>query len=111
MISGSGCLTKTGAGVFYLYGANTYTGTTNVNAGSLVAANNTALGTNGGGTVVANGASLVLQNNVTVTGEALSITGTGNGGFGALQSSGASGPGNATNSWAVVGAPPTPVRR
>ena len=45
LISGSGALTANGAGTVILTGANTYAGGTNVTAGMLTAASNTALGT------------------------------------------------------------------
>ncbi|WP_213685990.1 autotransporter-associated beta strand repeat-containing protein [Roseicyclus sp.] len=35
VISGTGNLVKRGAGILFLFGANTYTGTTNVDAGTL----------------------------------------------------------------------------
>jgi autotransporter-associated beta strand protein len=76
VLSGTGTiLTKTGTGTLALSGANTYTGVTNVNAGILNIQNNTALGTTAGGTVVAAGAKLQLQNGITVTGEALTLNG------------------------------------
>ncbi len=86
--SGTGGLTKAGTGTLTLSGANTYTGTTTINAGTLVVANNTALGTVAGGTTVANGATLALQGGITVGAEALNISGTGVGGDGALRNLG-----------------------
>ena len=59
-MSGTGGLTKQGAGTLTLSGNNTYSGVTNVNAGTLVAAVNNALGTVAGGTTVAAGATLRL---------------------------------------------------
>lgn len=75
--STAGALTKTGAGTLTLAGANTYDGATTVSAGTLVAANAGALGTTTSGTTVATGATLELQGNSTITGEALTVTGTG----------------------------------
>src|SRR5207302_1251578 len=54
-----------------------YSGTTSVNAGILNIQSNTALGSTAGGTTVASGATLQLQNNITVGAEALTISGTG----------------------------------
>jgi filamentous hemagglutinin family protein len=83
--TGSIALTKQGTGTFVLSGANTYTGLTTVSAGVLNLQNNTATGTTAGGVTVANGAALELQGGITVGAEALSITGTGVGGNGALR--------------------------
>ena len=97
VISGGGGLTKAGAGTMVLTAANTYTGVTTVSNGTLNIQNNTALGPANGGTngrtVVASGASLELQNNITVTGESLSIAGTGVGTNGALRNV------SGTNTW------------
>ncbi len=87
VMSGTGALAKQGAGIFTLSGANTYTGATDVNAGTLVAANATALGTTAGSTTVANNATLSISG-VAIGAEAITLTGTGDG-SGALQSTGA----------------------
>ena len=55
---GGGGLTKNGSGALTLSGNNTYTGTTAVNAGTLVAGNANAFGT--GAVVIASGATLDL---------------------------------------------------
>lgn len=73
-ITGSGAVAKTGAGTVVLSGANTYVGATTVSQGTLVAANDSALGSAGAGTTVASGASLGLQNNVSIA-ESLTLNG------------------------------------
>ncbi|MFM2170497.1 MAG: hypothetical protein RI957_726 [Verrucomicrobiota bacterium] len=84
VISGTGSsINKTGAGVTYLPGANTYTGLTTINAGGLVLQNVSSLGTTDAGTTV-NSGRLELDN-VTITGESVSIAGDGGNFFGALQ--------------------------
>ncbi len=85
-LGGTGiALTKTTAGTVTLSGASTYTGATTVSAGILSLANNLATGTVAGGVVVNSGGSLELQNAITVGAEALSLTGTGSAGSGALR--------------------------
>lgn len=79
-------LTKELTGTLVLAGANSYGGTTNVNQGILLAANDDALGTSGGGTRVLNGAQLQLAGGITVVDEDLTLSGTGISGAGALQS-------------------------
>ena len=88
VISGTGSVQKSGAGTLTLSGANTYTGASTINAGTLVASNASALGASAGGTTVANGATLNV-NNVTLLESAISISGTGDGGVvGALNGTG-----------------------
>lgn len=76
VISGTGSLTKDGSGTFTLTNANTYSGATTVNSGTLVARHSAALGTTAGGTTVAGGATLQLENNVSIGAEALTLHGT-----------------------------------
>jgi autotransporter-associated beta strand protein len=57
----NGGLIKAGAGTLELNGANSYTGTTTINAGTLLVSNNSALGTTDGNTVVNADATLALS--------------------------------------------------
>lgn len=82
---GSFSLTKQGAGIIFLGGTNTYSGLTAVSAGALVLQNAAALGATTAGTTVADLARLELDN-LTVTGEAITIAGAGGDNLGALRS-------------------------
>lgn len=75
-ISGTGSLTKEGSGTFTVSNANTYSGTTTINAGTFVARSSTALGSTDGGTTVASGATLQLENSISVGAESLTLQGT-----------------------------------
>lgn len=90
IISGSGTVTKVGAGTWTVSGANTYTGLTTVSAGVLAVSSPQALGTTAAGTVVTSPAALLLNATGVVVGEALSIGGTGSG-TGALLGAGSGG--------------------
>ena len=70
-----------------LNGANTYSGQTTITAGALRITNATALGSAAGGTTIAAGGGLILDNAGTIVGESLSLTSDGAAGnaFGALQ--------------------------
>ncbi len=70
-VQGTAAITKTGAGELNFLGANTYTGVTTINAGSLYAYNNQALG----GTAV-NGTAALILNNAHVTNEVLVLNST-----------------------------------
>ncbi len=76
VVSGTGGLTKQGAGTFILSGTNTHSGLTTVSAGTLVVQNSSALGATTGGTTVATGATLQLENDVSVGAEELALSGT-----------------------------------
>lgn len=78
-IGGSAGLAKTGSGTLVLGGNNSYTGTTTVGQGTLVAASGNALGSAADPTVVASGATLAIQGNVALP-ENLTLNGTGVGG-------------------------------
>jgi len=83
IISGTGGVSMDGTGTLALSGANTYSGATAVNSGTLEMRSTGALGT-GGATTVANGATLAL-NNATPVAENITISGAGVGGNGALR--------------------------
>lgn len=88
--SGGNTTTKIGDGILTFNGANTYTGATFVNAGTLKLGNNSALGTTAGATTVASGAALDTAGFNPNDGENFTISGTGTdgaGGTGALYSS------------------------
>jgi autotransporter-associated beta strand protein len=95
-ISGLATVTKTGNGATTLATANDYSGLTTVASGALVIGNATGLGSTGAGTVVATNAALGLAGSITVTGEALSLTGGGSalGGLTGLRSD------SGSNTWA-----------
>ena len=93
-IGGVGGLTKLGTSTVTLGGANAYTGATTVNAGTLIAANATALGTTAAGTTVANGATLQIAN-VAIGAEAVTLNGPGAGSAGALVGTGSASLGGA----------------
>ncbi|MES2310315.1 MAG: autotransporter domain-containing protein, partial [Verrucomicrobiota bacterium] len=80
-----GTLSKSGAGILVLTGANSYAGATSISGGVLNVQNDTALGTTAGSTSIGNGAALQLQGGVTVTGEALTLIGNGISNDGALR--------------------------
>jgi autotransporter-associated beta strand protein len=87
-VNGSGALTKSGTGITVLNTANSYSGVTTVESGSLAVTVPGALGTTAAGTV-ANGGSILLRNGITVSGEVATITGLGNGTRGVIRADGA----------------------
>lgn len=87
-IAGAASLTKSGTGTLTLAGVNTFNGGVTVTGGTLKAANNQALGANGQTITVAAGATLDLNGNNTANRDyAVTISGTGVGGAGALTNS------------------------
>ena len=77
--------TKVGNGTIVLGANNTYTGTTTLSAGTVVADDAGALGGTGSGTTVATGATLSLQGSLTFDAEGLTLNGDGVGSNGALR--------------------------
>jgi autotransporter-associated beta strand protein len=86
-ISGS-TMNMAGFGVMVLSGSNSYTGQTIISSGSLQANNSFALGSGTAGTVVSNGAQLYINANINISGESLSLAGTGPATDGALRKGG-----------------------
>ena len=86
VLTGSGAATVAGSGTTIFTGANDYTGTTTILTGAtLRIANNTALGSTAGNTVVNSGGTLALSNGITED-EAITLSGTGVGSAGAIRS-------------------------
>jgi fibronectin-binding autotransporter adhesin len=82
--TGNGGITKQGTGTLYLSGNSTFHGSTTISAGAVNISHDNALGATDGGTSVASGAALELQGNIHVGAEALSLSGSGVSGGGAL---------------------------
>lgn len=76
-ISGTGTVTKSGAGVLTLSGGNSYTGLTTISQGILKCGSTNALGTTAGSTTIVDGAALDLNGLNYSTAEPLTINGTG----------------------------------
>ncbi len=94
-LSGTTGLTKSGTNTLTLATANTYSGPTSIDAGVVSLQHPSALGSATASTAVANNARLELEGNITVTGEPLTLSGTGGSSFfnGALNSK------SGTNTW------------
>lgn len=75
-ISGSGNITKTGAGVLRLENTNTYSGTTTISTGTLQLGNNSAAGSVGTGDIINNSALLLLRSNAVALTQQISGTGS-----------------------------------
>ncbi len=90
-ISGSGGITKIGSGALILNGDNSYDGETIVTVGALKVGSGSALGSDLGGTTVAEGASLDLfmnASNKSLGAEVVTFSGSGVNGLGAILSTG-----------------------
>ncbi len=85
-VVGGGGIAKAGGGTLTLYHSNSYSGLTLVQEGWLHALHPLALGTTDNGTVVSNGASLLLGYGLAITNESLTLNGLGTSGYGALRS-------------------------
>ncbi|HPC62212.1 MAG TPA: autotransporter-associated beta strand repeat-containing protein, partial [Verrucomicrobiota bacterium] len=86
-ISGAGSLIKDGYGYLFLLGSNSFSGLTVIQDGMLWVYSPWSLGTTAQGTIVSNGASLVLFGSFGITNEVLTLNGPGeNSGYGALDS-------------------------
>jgi autotransporter-associated beta strand protein len=71
-------LTKLGPGELVLSGTNTYRGNTFINQGTVTVSNGEAFGVGSSGqVVVANGANLQIEGNITIAGKQLVVQGTG----------------------------------
>ena len=83
--NGSGALAKTGAGTMAISGDNTYTGRTYVQSGALIIENSDAVATGDGDLLVFPGGSLVFSGDgLDIPNNFLTISGTGDGGLGAV---------------------------
>ncbi len=91
-ISGTGNVTKQGAGTLTLSGANSFSGTASINAGVVNLQNAAALGSSGS-TIVGSGAALELGGGIAVAGKTLTVNGGGISSGGALRNI------NGDNSW------------
>lgn len=86
LIGGTGTLIQRGTGALTLSGANTYSGLTTVEEGTLIVTNPASLGTTNVGTLVLDGATLALSSTSSFTlAEVLDIRGSGFTGGGAIR--------------------------
>ena len=83
ILAGPGSASQIGDGKTFLSGNNSYTGITNVDAGTLAISSNQGLGATTGATVVRSGATLELRG--AITSEQLTISGSGSEGRGAIK--------------------------
>ncbi len=98
VIAGTGAVT-TASGILRLAGANTFTDAVTVVSGTLVPANNSALGSTTGPTIVNSGATLDVEagtaNSLNLNVEPIIVSGAGVGGNGAIVNNGATAQQNA----------------
>lgn len=92
-VSGSGPITKKGAGVTTLSGTSSFTGVLTVTEGTLRLGNGNALGSTTGGTHILPGTALDLNGQLLPEGEVVTIEGDGIGASGALLNVGSGGVG------------------
>jgi autotransporter-associated beta strand protein len=88
-ISGTGGLVMRGAGNLTLNDASTYTGSTSIEAGTVIAANANAFGDAASGTTVADGATVYFVNPALSYAEPFTIAGAGSAAAGVFRSGGA----------------------
>lgn len=86
-IAGTGSLTNIGTGTVTLSGASTFGGDVTIVRGAIRVLSSTALGSTLGVTVVSNGATLDITNNVNLGSESIFASGSGIGGNGAIVNS------------------------
>lgn len=91
----AGDITKAGAGILTLSGANTFDGAVSVTAGTLRLGSAGALGSTVGATTISGTATVELQDSITVTGENIAVGSGGVDFFGGLRAAAA-----ATATWA-----------
>ena len=84
LIGGQGGLSKIGAGLLTLNGANTYAGNTVVSAGTVQVGNDAAFGESDNTITVQDGATVDINGHRTLSGQTVHIAGSGVDGIGAL---------------------------
>ena len=89
-LSGTGGITKSGTGILFIgnTGGNDFYGPVQLNAGTIKAGSATALGSSVGGTTIASGATLDV-NNQNLGAEPITVSGSGTDGMGAIVNTGA----------------------